>query len=324
MSWVVEHLHRDGTVMARIPLAGPQLRIGRALDNDLVLDDPHCAAHHAVLRIDADGQARLHDLDTVNGIRVGNRRGKNGRHAVYPVQDDARIQLGASYIRVRHAGWELAPERPLSQRLIWPYALLALMLVLAYAGWDLWLKDVREGSPPYLSTLSILTAGLAVWSAVYALLGRLLGGPDRFFTHVLIACTAYLGATLLHNALQLLAFSAYWLWPIRIASYATVVALALTVRAHLRVADPRHWEVTRWGVALAALMAIAVPLGQTWISSKRLTHIQVMGLTQHPALRLAQPASIPNFMDGVAKLQGRVDAQRAIGLEKEVEEGEEE
>lgn len=315
MSWVVEHVRRDGLVLARAVMSGPELRIGRALDNDLVLDDPHCAAHHAVLRIDAHGQAQLHDLDTLNGIRVGAGLGKSRRHAVYSVQEDAKIQLGSSSLRVRHSGWALAPEKPLSMRLIWPFALLAVLAVLAQAGWEIWVKDVYEGSPTYLSTLSGLAVGLAIWAAMYALLGRVLGGADRFFTHLLIVCCAYLGATWLHKTLEALAFASHWLWPLRIASYATVVVVALTVRAHLKVADPRHWPVLRWGVALVAALALVVPLGQTWISSQRLTHIQVMNVAGHPALRVARPVSIPGFMEAAAQTQTRVDKQRAVDNE---------
>ena len=312
MNWVVESLRWDGSVLARVTASGPELRLGRALDNDLVLDDPHCAAHHAVLRIDADGKAQLHDLNTLNGIRVGTGRNRGQRHTVYAVQDDTKIQLGNSSIRVRHLDWALAAEKPLSTRLVWPFAVLALLAALGLAGWELWCQDVHESPPTYLANLSALAAGLTMWSTVYATLGRLLGGPDRFFTHLLIVCCAYMGATLLHNALDWVAFAYYWLWPLRISNYATVVVVALTVRAHLRIVDPRHWPVMRWGVAVVTIMAIAVPVGQTWISSKRLTHVQLMNVTEHPALRLAEPVDISSFMQTTLQLQTRANQQRAL------------
>ena len=189
--------------------------------------------------------------------------------------------------------------------------LLALLAALALAGWELWRQDVHESPPTYLAYLSTLAAGLTMWSALYATLGRLLGGPDRFFTHLLIVCCAYMGATLLHNALDWVAFAYYWLWPLRISNYATVVVVALTVRAHLRIVDPRHWPVMRWGVAVVTIMAIAVPVGQTWISSKRLTHVQLMNVTEHPALRLAEPVDISSFMQTTLQLQTRANQQRA-------------
>ncbi len=116
----------------------------------------------------------------------------------------------------------------------------------------------------------------------------------------------------MQKGLDLLAFAFYWLWPLRITSYTTVLVVALTVLAHLRVVKPRHWPVTRGGVALATLMAIAVQVGQTWISSQRLTHVQLMNATEHPALRLAAPVAIADFMQTTLQLQRRADQQRAL------------
>ena len=307
MSWVVEHLHRDGTVLARSAVTGTVFRIGRDLGNDLVLDDPHVAAHHAELHVAADGSAQLQDLGTRNGIHP--HRGK--REPSYAVQADAPYRLGSSHIRIRNRAWTLPPEVALSMRAMWPLAVLALILVLGRGAWDIWLTDLRDKPPSYVYELSAMAVALCVWSAMYALLGRLLSGVDRFFTHLLIASSAFLGATVLHMLLQLLSFSASWLWPMRIAPYATVVIVALTVRAHLRVADPRHWPVLRWGVAIVGALAIVVPVAQVWITHHRLTDVQVLGAIEHPSLRLASPVSIPAFVDTTLELKVKADKARA-------------
>ena len=307
MSWVVELLHRDGTVLARSTVAGPVFRIGRDLGNDLVLDDPHVAAHHAELHIAPDGSAQLQDLGTRNGVLA--HRGK--RQPTYAVQTDAPYRLGNSHIRIRNRAWTLPPEVALSLRAMWPLALLALVLVLGRGAWDIWLTDLHDKPPSYVYELTAMVAALCIWSAMYALLGRVLGGVDRFFTHLLIASSAVLGSTVLHAALQVLAFSASWLWPMRIAPYVTVVIVGLTVRAHLRVADPRHWPVLRWGVATATALAIAVPVAQVWISNQRLTNVQVLGAIEHPSLRLASPVAIPTFVDSTLALKAKADKARA-------------
>ncbi|OYU44439.1 MAG: hypothetical protein CFE44_12935 [Burkholderiales bacterium PBB4] len=318
MSCVIEHLHRDGSVLARVATKGAELRLGRALDNDLVLDDPHCAPYHAVLQMDGLGQAELRDLGTVNGLRTARGFGRSQRHSALALQHDQRIEVGASTIRVRYAKGTLAPEKPLTVRMVWPLALLALALVIGHAGWEMWLKDILETSPSYLSMLTGLAVALTVWSAIYGLLGRIMNGGDRFFTHLLIVCMGYLTGQLVMEVLNQLAYSFYWLWPLRIATAAGIVIMALTVRAHLRVADPRHWHVTRWGVALAAALAIAVPVAQTWINSKRLTHVQLMTLNQHPVTRLAETVSIENFMENTTQLQSRVEAQRKLEPSSEI------
>lgn len=299
MSWYVEHLHRDGTVLARLPVTGPVFSIGRALDNALSLNDPHCAAHHAQLRITDEGTAELHDLDSKNGIRAP--RGKP--QPSYTITSDVIYRLGNSHIRILNGTWPLAPELALSRTPVWPWAVLALALVMGHGAWNVWISDLSDKSPPYLYALSGIAATLCFWSAMYALLGRLLTGTGRFFTHLLIASSGYLGATALDTLLKMLAFAGDWLWPVRISAYLMILVLALTVRAHLRTADPRHWPTLRWAVAAVTVLALSVPLAQRWISEHRLTDIQILNFIEHPAVRLAPAMTVSDFIARGAELK---------------------
>ena len=52
-----------------------RLRIGRELDNDIVLSDPRASRHHAELRRGADGEAlEIKDLNSANGVLLGTTR----------------------------------------------------------------------------------------------------------------------------------------------------------------------------------------------------------------------------------------------------------
>ena len=51
----------------------PLIRIGRRLDNDLVLDDPHVSREHMLLKADR-GRYQLVDLDSTSGTRVNGRQ----------------------------------------------------------------------------------------------------------------------------------------------------------------------------------------------------------------------------------------------------------
>jgi FHA domain len=313
MSWFVEHLHRDGTVLTRIAVphnptddAPVSFCIGRALDNELILDDPHCASHHARLEISADGTARLIDLNTQNGIIAGRRK----RATTHEITNDSPYRLGQSIIRVRSSDWPLVAEKKLSKP-AWPIALLALLLVLSYGAWNVWLTDVQEQSPKYLYDLSAQAAGLCLWSAMYALFGRLIAGVDRFFSHLIIASAGYLAGSLILRFLDLLGFSTSWMWPIRITEPVVVLVIAITVRAHLRLADPRHWPTLRIAVALVATLAITIPLAQQWVSHKRLTDVQTHYSITHPAFRWAQPVDFNTFSDAATvDLKVRADKAR--------------
>ena len=56
---VLEVLDRDGSVRHSVGVREWPLRVGRALDNDLVLDDPHTAAHHFSVEPDAEGRVTV-------------------------------------------------------------------------------------------------------------------------------------------------------------------------------------------------------------------------------------------------------------------------
>jgi FHA domain len=305
MTWFVELMHRDGSVLLRTAVSGTDFRIGRALDNDLVIDDPHCAAYHARLSVDADGTATLQDLNSRNGITPA----RSKKALTYAVLSDEPYRLGHTNIRIRHGAWPVPAERPMAMAM-WPFALTALVIVLLHLAWKIWLTDVNQKSPPYLSDLVGAAVALSVWSGMYALLGRLISGAERFFTHLLIACCGYLVITLAERLLELLSFATAWLSPMRIEQYVLIVLIALLVRAHLRVADPRHWPVLRWTVGLAAMLAMLVPVAQLWISSQRLTNVQTLKLIEYPMLRVAKPQTLEKVTESVALLKSRVDAAR--------------
>jgi pSer/pThr/pTyr-binding forkhead associated (FHA) protein len=306
MSWYLEQLQRDGTVLTRVEVQGASAGIGRALDNTLVLDDAHVAAHHARLEIDAEGRAALVDLGTRNGIALPRGR----RAARIELADDQPVRLGQTLIRLRHSSWPLAAEVPLTTRWMWLIALAALICVLADAAWDVWLTDLGEKSPPYLNLLAGTAAALALWSSFYALLGRLIGGVERFFSHLLIACCGYLILVLVHRGIDLLAFASGWVWPLQIAHYVSIALVAGVVRQHLRLADPRHWPALRWAVGVVACGVALVPLAQLWISEGRLTRVQTVSRIEHPALRLAAPHPAADLLGQTERLRARVDEAR--------------
>jgi hypothetical protein len=55
------------------PLVPPRVSLGRALDNDIVLDDPRVSRYHAELRTGVDGWS-VYDLGSTNGTYVNGAR----------------------------------------------------------------------------------------------------------------------------------------------------------------------------------------------------------------------------------------------------------
>ena len=107
---LIELHERDGRIGRVVDVHRWPLSLGRALDNDVVIDDPHVAAHHARLVQGADGTLQLQPLETLNGVRVDGRRATGD--LALPA-GGAELQIGATRLRLRLAGEVLAPELPL-------------------------------------------------------------------------------------------------------------------------------------------------------------------------------------------------------------------
>src|SRR5881394_1522601 len=76
--------------------------IGRAPDNQIVLDDPRASRHHAHIRANDDGSFTLIDGVIVNGQikRSANKVFVNGEQKFeYPLKDGDRVTIGASTLR---------------------------------------------------------------------------------------------------------------------------------------------------------------------------------------------------------------------------------
>jgi len=307
MTWFVELLHRDGSVRMRVPVVEGELRIGRALDNDLVLDDVHTAAHHAQLEIRPDGVAWLRDLGSINGIVP--LKGKPLREI--EIGSELTVRLGHEAVRVRNSQWPVAPEQPIrgGRWLIW---VVPVLLALAYLLWDTWLEDVGEKPPPYLYVATAALAALGVWSGLLALLGRLMGGVFRMGGHLGIVSTGFLALMAAAVLLDTLAFASGWLWPVQVSLPVAVLVLALTLRAHLRLADMRHWPRMRWGFALVTLLAMLVLPAQEWIENRQFSDIQTLVAQMHPSLRLAKPLAPQAYFEAAEVLRVRADQARAL------------
>ena len=102
---LIEVLEHDGRVLHAVPVAQWPCSLGRAMDCDVVLHDPHVAAHHAVLEPGNDGLV-LRVGESVNGAGWNGRRLGAGESGVLP--EGAVLTIGRTELRVRRIGEALA------------------------------------------------------------------------------------------------------------------------------------------------------------------------------------------------------------------------
>ncbi len=306
---LIELLDRDGSVRTRHPVGAWPVRIGRAFDCDLVLDDPHVAAHHAELALDAEGHVIVTALPSVNGVQVGPRK-------ISPSESDRLasgdlLRMGQSSLRLRHASEALAPERPLTalagrRRMAGGLALGASVLLVT-AG-EAWLElDPGGKLASIFSALLAATAVLIAWAGLWSLVTKLFGQHVRFLAHLRLALWFALVATGADVLLHGLAFSLSWGLPSRLATWGQVACGFALVRAHLDLVVPAlRRAVTRTALALfAASMAVSMAL--TWQRSDRLFGELYTATLGPPVLRLSRAVAPAALLDAARRLQASLE-----------------
>ncbi|HXH04146.1 MAG TPA: FHA domain-containing protein [Candidatus Competibacteraceae bacterium] len=207
---VIEVLDRNGQVAQRLRLdAHAPLCVGRAYDNDLILDDPYVSPHHLRIEAGPDGISAV-DLDSDNGLYLDD---DEQRHTRLVLAADTVIRLGETRLRYRPSDYSVPPTlAAVSQPQRWlerPW--LPLLLVPATAGFTALthlLESVERLRP---AKLLLATAAplllIALWAGLWALASRLFGHRFRYGVHVTIASIALLGAGLLELLLDYLGFA---------------------------------------------------------------------------------------------------------------------
>jgi hypothetical protein len=200
MALILERLDaRRGEVQRRMMLERVPLTIGRALDNDLVIDDPHVDAHHARITTAEDGTLLLEDLGSVNGIDVPGV----GRQTRVSLVAGTSVKIGRTPLRVRDRAESVVPAVPLAppptasaatgwlRELHWQLILVVVLLIRsADAAWVT--TYTRDASTVALTLVVGVAAMLAIWAGGWAIVGKLAIRRASFLTHVAIASAGFL------------------------------------------------------------------------------------------------------------------------------------
>ena len=109
----VEILSRRRDVAARYRFEGPEIRIGRAYDNDVVLDDPFVAANHVRLFRSADGELIAEDAGSANGLFLDRDKHRQERIVI---DGERPIRIGHTHLRIRDGGHAVPPSAPAGMR----------------------------------------------------------------------------------------------------------------------------------------------------------------------------------------------------------------
>lgn len=265
MSLVIEIIQPDGA-RTRHRLNGVPLTLGRALANDIVVEDPYVDATHVRLTPEGDDAVVVEDLQSVNGIVAKGER-LSGRVVVRP--GDA-LRVGRTTLRFRDPNESLLPAildqslaaspeqvapvqvaSRLRRRFLTEMSagLVLFFVALAACASNAWLGDFsRSGANEAMSVALGVAIALTVWAGLWSIASRAIVHRFRFMGHLAVASAmvlAALGWEVIEQWLQF--FFPHSFFDTVPAMIVMLAMIAVLVAAHLSFASTmsrrRQWRV---------------------------------------------------------------------------------
>lgn len=310
MIWV-EILSRHREIAARFRIAGPEARIGRGYDNDVIIDDPYVAAQHLRVFRDEYGQLVAEDLGSANGMFLD---GGKSRLARIIVDGKGPIRIGQTFLRVRELNHEVERERVAGpERPTLPIVLVSVLGVTipGIEALDVWLAQTSEPKiSSYLTPLLAITGTALAWVGVWALLSRIFSGRSRFLRNLLIALTGVFTFSLYDEFARFAGFA--WTWSTA-STYQYVAVwsiLAAVCFFHLR--EVGRSRLLLKGALISTLLAAAITVhtlqrSEAFSDSGRQNTARLL---LPPAFRGVPLRDETVFFGEIANLKAKLDGDR--------------
>lgn len=314
----VELLTPDGEVTHRIKCNQLPIRIGRAYDNDIILDDPHTAAHHAHIELNQLDELVINDLGSRNGIAQDNLRNN-----FFVIDGNATYRLGHTRLRVRTTSHVVAEEISDSTNHRWEgwrSALLGAVLLVVIGLLSTWLADLQQGTLSKYLLEIVSVVGFAVgWAGVWALFSRLFNGHARFGRHLLIVSS---GLTILELWEFLSGAIAYAFSIETLATFTsppTIVICAFVLYFHLLTAGNKRPQRLKYYLTGLAILGIGITMAKQYQTSNHLADELYLSNLYPPTLRISGDKTLDAFTANINSLKAKVDNERKENPEKDAD-----
>ena len=308
--WTIEILARNGEVLHRHRAASLPIRVGRAYDNDFILDDEYAAAHHAVVEEGPDGSLVMRDLGTRNGLNHNRKRVQQ-----LTLGGDTVVRMGHTSLRVRAADFPV-PAELLDRTMHGWEGLLPGVVGVLLAGMVALLVTWLFDAQPFelLNYVLAPAAGIGaalLWSSLWAFMNRLFGRYTRLGRHLFIfgcGMAALVGFRLLA---AVIAYAASLEWLTRYGSHVAVATSAGIIYFHLATIKPSLRRRLRAICAAMAVVASSLVLIVNQQRHGRVADELYMAVLLPPELRASPDATVAEYMSGVDAMRAELEAERA-------------
>lgn len=208
---VIEIIGAEGKTPRFERTSLPVIRIGRALDNDVIIDDPYIDAHHVSVDVSEPGGWHVTDLDSKNGTFKAHAPVESSS-----IRSGDELLIGKTRVRffsVEHRVPLAKSLKDLEHRLLSfdsVGVMLALMVLLAALPCAaLYLNAVGNPFKPdafVVAATSLLGSSVLI-AAFWSLIARLLRGESRFRVLFNITMVCGLASALLRPAVSVISYN---------------------------------------------------------------------------------------------------------------------
>ena len=261
MAVIVEVLNKQQKVTERHKFLQPQVKLGRAFDNDVILFNKHVCPSHALLQQDDEGQWWLEDLSSVNGSFVSGRKAVVAKE---PLRSGEVCWLGEQALRLYDDAHPVAETMPFSvtaQRLQamghWAFILLFALILAADQVVDIWLTLPKQLEHLWTVRLLELPKTLlmfCIWPAILALWSRFNQQESHFLPQLSLTYAALASSSVWGAFCYWLGFN---LDGSAVAQVTEVLGYSLILAAMF---SGNLWLATHWSIKAQTSVALAVAL----------------------------------------------------------------
>ena len=316
--YFVEILNAGGDVQQRHKFTELPVRLGRGYNNDIILDDHHTAAEHAIIELNEHGKLIVRDLGSQNAIKL------NGRtHAQVHLNGDTVIKLGHSHVRVRDSHYVVSAEitdSTHSRWQGWPLLTCAIAMICLISFTTAWQADIAHNkSTDYIIGITQWLLFAAIWAGIWALANRVFGGVANFSRHLFTLSCGLVALDTFDNICTLLAFSFSWEWFTRYQSHIQFAVIAVTLYYHLRHINPRNRVMFKIICVSLAIIGSSLKLMSNYQDTNQYADELYMHEVLPPALRVSRNHSLEEFDQRIQTLKTDIDAEREKALKEKAE-----
>ncbi|HSH72529.1 MAG TPA: FHA domain-containing protein [Methylophilaceae bacterium] len=305
----VELLTHNEEVKSRHPFNDLPVSIGRAYDNDLIVDDRYIAAHHAIIERDATGAVIMRDTGSRNGLV---HQGKRVKRAA--IDGNSIIRLGHTNLRLRSADFQV--EQEVADNTAygwegWPPALAGIAIITLLSLVSVWITDTDKFSAVrYLLATALIFSIVVVWCGCWSFANRVIGSHARFGRHLFIVASALL----LMDVWDILSVTIAYAYSLEfLTRYGSLMMMAISagmVFFHLMTINSHHPKRFASLCVILAFLGSGLILLNNYQRDGRLGDELYMSHLLPPAIRQSANQPVAQFIDDAGKLKAQVDADR--------------